>query len=37
MHIEKRNIPKNVDGGGALSTGKMNQLGGGALHTGKTN
>jgi hypothetical protein len=29
MHIGKRNIPKNVDGGCALSTGKMNQLVGG--------
>ena len=40
MHIGKGNIPKNVDGGGALRTGKMNQFGGGgggALHTGKIN
>ena len=38
MHIGKSNIPQNVDGGGALSTGKMNQFGGGgALHTGKIN
>ena len=29
IHIRKRNIPQNVDGGGALSTGKMNQFGGG--------
>ena len=29
MHIGKSNIPQNVDGGGALSTGKMNQFGGG--------
>ena len=32
IHIGKRNIPKIVDGGRALSTGKMNQFGGGGVH-----